>query len=74
MGAFDSRGDPVNRAATTPVTTNIPASCPTCRSSSIVTTAKIPDSSSYWRCTACGHVWNESRGHNDRNGGGRRWR
>jgi predicted Zn finger-like uncharacterized protein len=39
----------------------VPASCPTCRSSSIVTTAKSPDAESYWRCTNCGEVWNDSR-------------
>src|SRR5438552_14897515 len=38
-----------------------PASCPACRSSSIVTTAKSPDADSYWRCTTCGEVWNDSR-------------
>jgi hypothetical protein len=27
----------------------------------IVTTAKSPDADSYWRCTACGDVWNDSR-------------
>lgn len=38
-----------------------PSSCPTCRSSEIVTTAKSPDVASYWRCTGCGEVWNVSR-------------
>lgn len=38
-----------------------PASCPTCKSSSIVTTAKIPDADSYWRCTNCGDIWNAAR-------------
>ena len=38
-----------------------PGSCPSCRSSSIVTTAKVPDEGTYWRCTACGDVWNEAR-------------
>ncbi|PYR25300.1 MAG: hypothetical protein DMF98_12700 [Acidobacteria bacterium] len=38
-----------------------PASCPACKSSSIVTTAKSPDADSYWRCTMCGEVWNDSR-------------
>jgi transposase-like protein len=40
---------------------NIPASCPSCRSTSIVSTAKDPDVSSYWLCTACGEIWNVSR-------------
>lgn len=38
-----------------------PQVCPTCRSSAIVTTAKHPDANSYWRCTACGDVWNALR-------------
>lgn len=38
-----------------------PGSCPACSSSSIVTTAKIPDADSYWRCTKCGEVWNDGR-------------
>jgi predicted Zn finger-like uncharacterized protein len=38
-----------------------PASCPVCRSSTIVTTAKIPDAHSDWRCANCGEIWNVSR-------------
>lgn len=38
-----------------------PDSCPTCRRTSIVTTAKVPDAQTYWRCTTCGAVWNSSR-------------
>ena len=41
--------------------TEPPAVCPSCRSSSISTTAKAPDANSYWRCEACGEVWNVSR-------------
>ena len=50
-----------------------PASCPACRSSSIVTTAKIPDADSYWRCTICGEIWNASRSKTKRPGG-HQWR
>ena len=50
-----------------------PASCPTCRSPSIVTTAKSPNTDSYWRCTACGEVWNVSRRQTSTYGT-RRWR
>jgi predicted Zn finger-like uncharacterized protein len=46
-----------------------PAACPTCHSPLIVTTAKIPDSASYWRCTKCGEVWNVSRSQNNGRGG-----
>jgi predicted Zn finger-like uncharacterized protein len=40
---------------------HIPTACPSCQSASIVTTAKVPDATSYWRCTSCGEVWNASR-------------
>lgn len=40
---------------------HIPSACPGCHSESIVTTAKIPDATSYWRCTNCGEIWNASR-------------
>jgi predicted Zn finger-like uncharacterized protein len=45
-----------------------PVLCPACRSSEIVTTAKSPDADSYWRCTACGEVWNDSRRESDGRG------
>jgi predicted Zn finger-like uncharacterized protein len=40
---------------------NGPASCPSCTSADIVSTAKIPDANSYWRCSNCGEVWNPGR-------------
>jgi predicted Zn finger-like uncharacterized protein len=58
MKPFGSHADPVVPA---PAIEIRPASCPTCRSSSIVTTAKSPDADSYWRCMSCGEVWNDSR-------------
>jgi predicted Zn finger-like uncharacterized protein len=52
-----------------------PGRCPACQSSSIVTTAKKPDASSYWRCMNCGDVFNASRSETDRHGmGANRWR
>jgi predicted Zn finger-like uncharacterized protein len=57
---FTSRTNP-GVASASPIPRTVPASCPTCRSSAIVTTAKIPDADSYWRCTSCGEVWNDSR-------------
>jgi predicted Zn finger-like uncharacterized protein len=60
-------------ASTSPVARVAPTSCPACRSSSIVTTAKSPDADSYWRCTSCGEVWNASRREAPRYGG-RQWR
>ena len=38
-----------------------PDACPFCRSRDIATTSKAVDASSYWRCTACGQIWNASR-------------
>jgi len=38
-----------------------PTTCPACQSSSILTTEKKPDASTYWRCQNCGEVWNDSR-------------
>jgi transposase-like protein len=60
MHSFDSRGAPAASAASQ--VTN-PTHCPACQSTSIKTTAKNPDSASYWRCTKCGDIWNDSRNH-----------
>ena len=38
-----------------------PDACPACRSAKIVTTAKIADANSYWRCETCGEIWTPSR-------------
>jgi predicted Zn finger-like uncharacterized protein len=46
----------------------VPALCPACRSSSIVTTEKIPSADSYWRCMTCGEVWNDGRRKTNRQG------
>jgi transposase-like protein len=35
--------------------------CPVCRSVAVTTAAKPPDVNSYWRCEACGEVWNVER-------------
>ena len=53
-----------------------PTACPFCRSAEISTAGQKPnDESAYWRCVACGEMWNVSRlpargGYNDRS----RWR
>jgi hypothetical protein len=58
-------GGPMRRSAAipspSPPAAMRPATCPFCRSSSILTTAKIPDVDSYWRCAICGEVWNVRR-------------
>jgi len=43
-----------------------PDVCPFCKSTDIATTSKSVDVSTYWRCTACGQVWNASRLQNQR--------
>jgi transposase-like protein len=48
-----------------------PTVCPACDSTAIATTAKIPDVNSYWRCAACGEVWNVARRHARR--GANKW-
>ena len=68
MGPFDSRGDPAARSPAASLTPHVPASCPTCQSSSITTTANSPDVNSYWRCRSCGEIWNMSRRHGARSG------
>ena len=57
---------PIPNPPTPAVVDTSTARCPACQSASTVTTAKIPDRDSYWRCTMCGEVWNVSRSQNDR--------
>ena len=38
-----------------------PTNCPACRSCDVKTTSKVANSTSYWRCEACGEVWNVGR-------------
>lgn len=41
--------------------TDAPSECPVCRSSDVKTTSKAVTAESYWRCVACGEVWNVGR-------------
>jgi len=38
-----------------------PKHCPTCRSQDLKTTSKVVNAATYWRCGACGEVWNVGR-------------
>ena len=58
---YDSRRD--SSAPSTTPETGVPVKCPVCHSSSISTSAKTPDASSYWRCGPCGEIWNAGRHH-----------
>lgn len=70
MNSTDARGYPTDRPDRLAGTHSVPASCPVCQSTSIVTKSKNPDENSYWRCTNCGEIWNVSRFHRTTGGGG----
>ena len=41
--------------------TTAPTNCPQCGSPKVTTTSKVITESTYWRCEACGEIWNASR-------------
>jgi ribosomal protein L37AE/L43A len=47
-------------AGVTPVA-EVPSECPTCGSRELKTTSKAITAETYWRCCACGEVWNVGR-------------
>jgi hypothetical protein len=38
-----------------------PKACPFCKSVEVTTTSKAVTVSTYWRCGACGQIWNVGR-------------
>lgn len=50
-----------NRTAADAAPVERPSHCPSCRSSDVQTTSKLVNAESYWRCCACGEVWNVGR-------------
>ena len=38
-----------------------PKACPFCTSVDVSTTSKAVNVSTYWRCIACGQIWNADR-------------
>ena len=38
-----------------------PEACPFCQSKAVSTLAKVITASTYWRCQACGEMWNPER-------------
>jgi len=72
MSIYRPANDPDRRAAVT-AAVSVPSVCPACQSSSISTSARVPDTNSYWRCASCGEVWNAGRRVALR-GGGHPWR
>lgn len=49
---YTSPTDPIVEAKT---------ACPFCSSLDVKTTSKAVNESTYWRCTACGQIWNAGR-------------
>jgi transposase-like protein len=48
-------------ASNDPDAIEVPARCPACRSQDVKTTSKVASVDAYWRCEACGEVWNVGR-------------
>jgi transposase-like protein len=44
-----------------PADAGAPKACPFCNSLNIQTTSKEVNASTYWRCAACGQIWNAGR-------------
>jgi predicted Zn finger-like uncharacterized protein len=55
------RPSPSRTQSDTPQDLPLPDSCPSCKSTQIVATAKVPSATGYWRCTSCGDVWSPAR-------------
>ena len=61
---------PAPKAEPTPT----PTACPFCQSSKITTPNEKVDANTYWRCDACGQMWNVARQRTtNRNQFGGRW-
>jgi transposase-like protein len=58
---------------TPPDAAAIATNCPFCRSNQVSTTSKTVSSSTYWRCQACGEIWNPSREQSANSFGRVRW-
>ncbi|MGH9311510.1 MAG: hypothetical protein ACRD1U_19175 [Vicinamibacterales bacterium] len=59
--SYPMRSSDRNRTSAEPDPIERPTHCPSCRSSNVQTTSKVINADSYWRCCACGEVWNVSR-------------
>jgi ribosomal protein L37AE/L43A len=70
--SFDRSRDPIDRS-TKPETATRPEACPFCQSKAVGTLAKVITPSTYWRCQACGEVWNPARLESVRYGYRRSW-
>jgi transposase-like protein len=50
-----------------------PSECPVCSSTDVATASKTVTAESYWRCAACGEVWNAGRRNGAAATGVRHW-
>jgi ribosomal protein L37AE/L43A len=57
----DNYGFGARRPAQTEQDVQRPAECPFCQSKAVGTLAKVITASTYWRCQACGEMWNPER-------------
>jgi hypothetical protein len=53
----DHQPDPHHAGEATPTAPR----CPDCGSPKVTTTSKVVTPATYWRCAACGEVWNVGR-------------
>jgi hypothetical protein len=44
-----------------PAPVDSPKACPFCKSADVTTSSKAVNASTYWRCVACGEIWNADR-------------
>jgi hypothetical protein len=57
----DSYGFGASRSAPPEQPVQCPDVCPFCQSKAVGTLAKVITVSTYWRCQACGEMWNPQR-------------
>lgn len=55
------RADSWAAGPATPEPPAAPAACPICRSPRVTSTNAKTNVSTYWRCEACGEIWNPGR-------------
>jgi ribosomal protein L37AE/L43A len=69
----DARGASTERSRKSDADPNLVTECPFCQSGNVSTTSKAVTAATYWRCHACGQIWNGTRLDVARPYGRRRW-
>ena len=70
--SFDRWHHGTERSAVPEAVAERPAACPFCQSRAVGTLAKVITPSTYFRCQACGEIWNPARLDTARHGHQRR--